>query len=93
MVNDPACVQAVVDAAIRLYGPGQVIADAPMGSGSEDFAWFQKHIPGAYFKIGTMASDARTVYPGHNGYFDFNDDAIMYGSEMFAEIIRSRLPL
>lgn len=92
VMNDEACVQTVVDVATKLYGAENVDANAPVGSGSEDFAWFQKSVPGAYFTIGAKAPDAETAYPSHNSLYDFNDDAIMYGSEMFAEIIRTRLP-
>lgn len=63
---------------------------APM-SGSEDFAWFQRHVPGAYLMIGTKPADAITVYPQHNARYNFNDDAILLGSEIFAEIVRERL--
>ncbi len=92
MNNDAACVKTVVDVATKLYGADKVNPDGPLGSGSEDFAWFQKHVPGAFFNIGTKPADAKNAYPAHNANFDFNDDAIMYGSEMFAEIIRTRLP-
>ncbi len=93
MNNNAECVQHVVDVATKLYGAENVTDKAPMGSGSEDFAYYQKFVPGAFFNIGTKSPDTKTVYPNHNGNFDFNDEAIMYGSEMFAELIRTRLPL
>ena len=91
VMNDEACVQAVVDAATKLYGPDMVDPNTPMGSGSEDFAWYQQHIPGAYFNVGTRPEGAETVYPQHNARYVFNDDAILYGSEVFTQLVYDRL--
>ena len=91
MVNDPACVQAVVDTATSLYGAGRVDAAVPPASGSEDFAWFQRRVPGAYFRVGTRPEGSTQVYPQHNACYNFNDDAILIASEVFAAIIRNRL--
>lgn len=92
MINDAARVQTVVDVATKLYGADKVNANGPLGSGSEDFAWFQKYVPGAFFNIGMKPAAAKTVYPAHNAHYEFNDESLMFGSEMFAEIIRTRLP-
>lgn len=91
MVNDPACVEAAAKAVSNLYGADKVNAHAAPMSGSEDFAWFQRHVPGAYLMIGTKPANAITVYPQHNARYNFNDDAILLGSEIFAEIVRERL--
>lgn len=91
MVNDPTCVQAVVDAAASLYGAERVDSAVPPLSGSEDFAWFQRRVPGAYFRVGTRPEGSTQVYPQHNACYNFNDDAILIASEVFATIIRNRL--
>lgn len=91
VMNDEACVQVVAEAATKLYGADKVDINAPMGSASEDFAWFQRQVPGAYFNIGNWAGQGSTPYPGHNSHYEFNDDAILFGSELFTEIVKIRL--
>ena len=80
-----------MDAAASLYGAGRVDSAVPPLSGSEDFAWFQRRVPGAYFRVGTRPEGSTQVYPQHNACYNFNDDAILIASEVFAAIIRNRL--
>lgn len=91
MINDAECTQVVVDAATKLFGKEMVDANASIMSGSEDFSLYQTKVPGAFFRVGMLAEGA-TAYPLHNSNYVFNDDAIMIGSEVFAEIVRARLP-
>ena len=93
MDNDPFCTQVVKDVAKELYGEEYVVKDQPMMSGSEDFAWYEQFAPGAFFWVGTGPVEGAEAYPLHNMYYDFNDEAILLGSEMLAQIIRRRLPL
>ena len=90
--NDPGCVQTVIDAAVKLCGEENVDPACPMMSASEDFAWYQEKVPGAFFFTGHKAPDNDNPYPLHNARYRYNDDAILLGSEVFAEIIRMRLP-
>ena len=41
----------------------------------EDFAYFQKKVPGTFFRLGNGSPKA----PGHNPLFDFNDEALKTG--------------
>ena len=64
-VNTPACVEAVRAAAEEL---GLTVVDLPEPARcSEDFGWYTKRRPGAFFFLG----DGRTTRPLHSTTFDF----------------------
>lgn len=90
--NDAACADAVVQAVTNVFGADAIDPDCPMMSASEDFAWYQESVPGAFFFTGHRADNDAEPYPLHNAKFHYNDDAILNGSEVYAEIIRLRLP-
>ncbi|MBQ6592207.1 MAG: amidohydrolase [Solobacterium sp.] len=90
--NNAECVAAVIEAGKKVFGEENVDGNCPMMSASEDFAWYQESIPGAFFFVGHKAPDNDHPAPLHNSGFIYNDDAILNGSEMFAQIVRDRMP-
>ena len=87
LVNDPAAAQAFGDAAAELVGEAAVERAKPPGMGSEDFSFMMEQVPGAYLNVGNGASAAL-----HNAKYNFNDEAIPYGSALFARLIERQLP-
>ena len=72
--------------------PGLSASDhgLPM-SASEDFAYFAAEIPAAYFFLGAGREGEDT--PGcHHPDFDFDDELIPAGLEMFLGLVRDRFP-
>ncbi|MCF8062022.1 MAG: hypothetical protein K9M82_05855, partial [Deltaproteobacteria bacterium] len=67
-------------------GPGSV--EAPGATmGSEDFAFYMKHVPrGALVRIG-LGSPGREPMRLHNDRFDFNDDALPVGAALLAGLV------
>jgi len=55
---------------------------------SEDFAYMLEERPGAYISLGNGDSAAC-----HHPAFDFNDDAIPFGSSWYSGMIEARMPL
>ena len=47
--------------------------------GAEDFAMYLRHAPGAMFRLGVGAN----VTPLHTPTYNFTDDALPYGMELF----------
>jgi amidohydrolase len=90
LVNDSDCVAAVMRAA---EGVEQLVVsnrELPM-AGGEDFAYFAAAVPGAYFFLGTGREGEDT--PGcHHPDFDFDDELIPTGMQMFLGLVRDRLP-
>ena len=92
LVNSPECVEAVREAALKVKGVSGIDCMATPGTGSEDFAHYVKRVKGCYFRLGgRKAENPDDVAPPHHAKFDYNDDALMTGADIFAEIVRSRL--
>jgi len=86
LINDADAVDHCVHAANAVFGADNVNANgAPMGA-SEDFARALTLAPGAFAIIGNGDSA-----PLHNSGYDFNDDALAYGTDWFVELTRQRL--
>jgi amidohydrolase len=87
VVNDTAEAIALGDVAAVIAGEANVERDAPPVMGSEDFAYMMERVPGAHISIGN--GDTAGV---HNHRYDFNDEAIPYGSALYAAIVEDKLP-
>jgi amidohydrolase len=76
LVNDAASVEACVDGAQRLLGPGRVkILSAP-SMGGEDFAYYLQKIPGCFWFMNTQDPWRGIRYPNHHPRFDM-DEALL----------------
>lgn len=88
LVNDADCV-AAVERVGRQVGMELSREGLPM-AGGEDFAYFAKAVPSAYFFLGAGLEGEDT--PGcHHPDFDFDDGLIPVGMQMFLGLVRERL--
>ena len=87
LVNDPVATAEIADAAAELVGEDNVDRDKPPASASEDFSFMLEQIPGAYINLGNGEQSA----PVHNSSYNFNDEAIPYGSALWARLIERKL--
>jgi amidohydrolase len=89
LVNHPDCVAAVARVAGSLGSLEVSDLGLPM-AGGEDFAYFAAEIPGAYFFLGSGREGEDT--PGcHHPDFDFDDELIPTGMQMFLGLVRDRV--
>lgn len=75
VLNDPQ-VTAVVQQTISQVLPASTLDTSTQTMGSEDMAFFQQEIPGAYFFIGSNNAQRGLDYPHHHPRFDF-DEAVL----------------
>jgi len=87
VINNHAEAITYGDAAVELVGVANVDRDAPPVMGSEDFAYMMERVPGAHISIGNGDTAG-----AHNHKYDFNDEAIPYGSALYAAIVEKKLP-
>ncbi len=87
LVNAPAATGEIADAAAELVGEANVDRDKPPASASEDFSFMLEQVPGAYINLGNGEQSAAVHNPGYN----FNDEAIPYGSALFARLVERKL--
>ncbi|NVB39430.1 amidohydrolase [Pseudenhygromyxa sp. WMMC2535] len=89
LVNHPECV-AAVQRVSQQVGLAASSEGLPM-AGGEDFAYFAAEVPAAYFFLGAGREGEDT--PGcHHPDFDFEDELIPIGMQMFLGLVRERLP-
>lgn len=89
LINHPDCVAAVERVAPSVAGLQVSAAELPM-AGGEDFAYFAAERPAAYFFLGA-GRDGETTPGCHHPDFDFEDELIPVGVEMFLGLVRDRL--
>jgi amidohydrolase len=88
--NDADCAAAVARVGEQVLGEGKVSAlDLPM-AGGEDFAYYALERPSAFFFLGAKRGDEDTP-TCHHPDFDFDDDLIPVGIEIFLRIVEARL--
>lgn len=65
--------------------------DRPPMSFSEDFAHFTAAVPGCFFLLGNGEDDPHG-HPLHAANYDFNDDLLPIGAEVWVQLVHDRLP-
>ena len=86
LINDPDRTTELADAAASIVGEGRVDRAKPPGMGSEDFSFMMEKVPGAYIQVGN--GDSAQL---HNPAYNFNDEAIPFGSALYASIVEQKL--
>jgi amidohydrolase len=84
--NDPAATERFFGVARRALGAERVavVPDATMGG--EDFSYYGHHVPACFFFLGLRPKGHETYPTLHQPDFDFNDDALPVGVEVFCEL-------
>jgi len=81
--NAPMLVGCVRDAANTVLGTDGVREIPRASMGSEDFAFYLAHVPGAMFRLGCSPS-AEGSSGLHTPTFDVDEEAIRYGAKILA---------
>jgi len=87
-VNDPAMADYVAGVARSVLGNERFIPVGKPGMGGEDFAFYLEKVPGCFFLLGIQPMEKDGYPPLHSDRFDFTDDAIDFGAQMFVELVR-----
>jgi hippurate hydrolase len=87
LVNHPSETKAIADAAADLVGEAEVSRAQTPAMASEDFSFMLEKVPGAYINLGN--GDSASV---HNHLYNFNDEAIPFGSALYARLVERQLP-
>lgn len=87
--NDPKTTAAMCDFVKRQFGEAYAVEGFPMSMGGEDFAEYQRKIPGSVIRLGVR--DETHQVSIHNPTFDFNDEVIAVGATLLSGIALERL--
>ena len=86
VINDPEVAAWVTQQASLVVGEGNAKEWEPVSVG-DDMAEFNDRVPGVYFLLGAAHDDARVAERGieghHNAKFDWNEDCLPLGIEVF----------
>jgi hippurate hydrolase len=82
VVNDHELFQllktALSDEQYRLISPMPV---------SEDFAFYQKHVPGIFVMLGSRNEKKGWIHPLHSDHFNFDESILIKGVELYQKIL------
>lgn len=79
--NDPDLVRKMLPTLERSAGEAGIWRDPPATMGAEDFAYYQRKIPGMYFTLGVNKPGVGfgEAAPNHSPHYYVNDDALRVG--------------
>jgi len=55
---------------------------------AEDFSYYQKRVTGLYLMLGSRNEEKGYVYPLHSNKFNFNEEILILGIQMFYNLIK-----
>lgn len=90
--NHPDPAARVFEAARSVVARPELVQPWPTPvMGGEDFAFYCQEVPSCFFLLGQQPREAAVPYPMvHTPTFDFNDDSMVYGVEMFCRLALGR---
>jgi len=88
--NHPELMQTVESTVTGMFGDDSVFRVPVPSMGSEDFAHYLDHIPGALIRIGTSDGPS-TSHPLHDSRFDIAESALVPTAEMISQLLINHL--
>jgi len=82
VVNDDAMLDVVRANAEKLLGEDSVVVFTRPTMGVEDFGFYLKEVPGAFYSLGVRNEAEGIVHPVHHGLFDVDESAMVIGVAM-----------
>jgi amidohydrolase len=91
LVTHPEQTDVALAAARALVGEHQVVAEAPLLTGSEDFAFMLEARPGGFMMIGNGVEADGSFHNVHTPDYDFNDAILTLGAGYWVSLVREEL--
>ncbi|MCH8822689.1 MAG: amidohydrolase [Planctomycetes bacterium] len=85
-VNDPDAVAIFRNVAMEAIGQDHVHEMEHPVMGGEDFAFYGQVVPACFFVLGLVPQGAESFPDLHQPTFNFNDDALALGIELFCRL-------
>ena len=85
-LNDAGAVEIFNDIARRTFGEQRVLDLPRPVMGGEDFSFYSQVVPSCFFVLGLIPPGKQSMPDLHQPDFNFNDDAIATGIEMFCRL-------
>jgi amidohydrolase len=85
VVNDAAAAELARRAAVRVVGEENVVEPEPT-MGGEDMAIYFERAPGCFVFVGSANPQRGLDQPHHSPRFDFDEDALLIGTQFLLEV-------
>lgn len=86
VINDSEATDIVTQAAREVVGADHIV-EPPILMGSEDFSAYTDVKPGSFFILGGGTAEEGCGYMNHHPKFKINEDTLVYGAAMHAQIV------
>jgi amidohydrolase len=86
-VNHPEQTEKAIGIALSIAGDGAIETSMSPNMGGEDFSFMLEARPGAFIWVGN--GDTAQL---HNARYDFNDEAIPFGTSYWAKLVETLMP-
>jgi metal-dependent amidase/aminoacylase/carboxypeptidase family protein len=83
VVNAPDLTEQCRKGAVELLGAERVV-DLPLRMTGEDFSFYQKEVPGCFYRLGTGGDGPGCRSGLHTADFDIDESALFTGTAMMA---------
>ena len=90
VVNDAAVAELARRAAARVVGDENVVEPEPT-MGGEDMAVYFERAPGCFVFVGSANLERGLDQPHHSPRFDFDEDALLVGTQFLLEVAQEAL--
>ncbi|MEP6729894.1 MAG: M20 family metallopeptidase [bacterium] len=87
VINDARAAAWAADAAVSVLGAEGLVPLGTPNMAGEDFAWYQRRMPGCFMRIGARHANEQII-AAHSPQFDVAEDAIFVGAAVLAECAR-----
>jgi len=84
-VNDPEMTELVRAAAAQVVGEGNVV-EQDITMGAEDMSYVLERTPGCYWLLGSANAKKGLDYPHHSARFDFDEESLPIGVQVWTKI-------
>jgi len=96
VINDEASAEAIKAAARQTLPQDFIQESGHFTMGAEDFAFYQKEAPGAFFFVGSTNEEKGLIYGHHHPQFDFDEGVLPRAAALMAasavELLRRNAP-
>jgi amidohydrolase len=84
--NDPALVSETTPMLRAAVGATNVV-EAELRMGAEDFSYFQRVVPGFYWRLGSGNKAKGIIAEAHTPDFDIDEDCLVVGVKSMANVL------
>ena len=76
LVNNDKVISYIEKNAVNLVGKDNVVIYETPSMGGEDYAFFLREVPGAFFKFGTKNDNKNINAPAHNCFYNIDEESM-----------------